>query len=227
MKRGLAWVVMVLLVYWFWNNAPMVLSGKRTAGHVVDAGTGAPIPGVHVALLWESETVPKSFLGGGGRTVCVHAAAAITNAQGAFDIPAWREFSTYRVYMYNPVALVYARDYVPRQIQLDADKDGGIIPHLSERYALVRFSGSAEERIQMLFWGIANRGCVYGKESQRNLYPMMKAIHDEARMIAQTPNQRRTVRNIAALAARAALVINPNSPGDDVGIKAFIQEHMQ
>src|SRR5512135_1778125 len=118
MKRGLTWIVMVLFVYWFWNNAPTVLSGKRTAGHVVDAGTGAPIPGVHVALLWESETVPKSFLGGGGRTVCVHAAAAVTDAQGAFDIPAWREYSTYRVYMYNPVALVYARDYVPRQIQL-------------------------------------------------------------------------------------------------------------
>lgn len=227
MKRALAGVVMVLLVYWFWNNAPMVLSGKHTAGHVVDAATGAPISGVHVALLWESETVPKSIISGGGRTVCVHAAAAVTDAQGAFDIPPWREFSSYRVHMYNPVALVYARGYVPRQIQLDAGDDGAIIAHPAERYALTRFGGSVDERMHMLFWGIANRGCMYGKDSQRSLYPFLKAIYDEGRAIAETDRQRGTVRNIAALAARAALAINPNSPGDDAGIAAFIKEHLQ
>ena len=66
-------------------------------------------------------------------------------------------------------------------------------PH--ERYALVRFSGSAEERLQLLFWGIANRGCMYGKESQKSLYPFMKAIYDEGRAIAETDGQRGTVRN--------------------------------
>lgn len=227
MKRAVAWMALVLGVGWFWNNAPMVLYGKRTAGHVVDAGTGTPVPGAHVVLLWESETVPNSFLSGGGRSVCVHAAAAVTDAQGAFDIEGWREFSTYRVYMYNPVALVYARGYVPQQIQLDADKGGGIIPHLSERYALARFSGSAEERIQMLFWGIANRGCMYGKESQKSLYPFMKAIYDEGRAIAETQDQRRTIRNIATMAADAALAADMNSPYDEAAVQAFIREHMQ
>ncbi len=227
MKRALAWMVLVLLVGWFWNNAPMVLSGKRTAGHVVDAATGAPIQGAHVALLWESETVPNELFSGGGRTVCVHAAAAVTNAQGAFDVVAWREFSSYRVVMYNPVALVYARGYVPRQIQLDAGEDGAIITHPDERYALVRFSGSTEERLHSLFWGIANRGCMYGKESQKSLYPFMKAIYDEARSIAETDNQRKTVRNIGTMAADAALAADMNTPYDEATVQAFIREHMQ
>ena len=227
MKRALAWVVMVLLVYAFWNNAPMVLSGKRTAGHIVDAATGAPISGVHVALLWESETVPKSIISGGGRTVCVHAAAAVTDAQGAFDIPAWREFSSYRVHMYNPVALVYAQGYVPRQIQLDAGDDGAIIAHPDERYALTRFGGSVEERMHMLFWGIANRGCMYGKDSQKSLYPFLKAIYDEGQAIAETDRQRGTVRNIATMAADAALAADMNSPYDEATVQAFIREHMQ
>jgi hypothetical protein len=227
MKRALAWVVMVLLVYAFWNNAPMVLSGKRTAGHVVDATTGVPISGVHVALLWESETVPKSIISGGGRTVCVHAAAAVTDAQGAFDIPAWREFSSYRVHMYNPVALVYARGYVPRQIQLDAGDDGAIIAHPDERYALTRFSGSVEERMHMLFHGLANQDCMYGKDSQKSLYPFLKAIYDEGRAIAKTDEQRGTVEIVADLAAHTALATDPNSPSDNAAIKAFIREHMQ
>jgi hypothetical protein len=227
MKRAFAWMALVLGVGWFWNNAPMVLYGKRTAGHVVDAVTGRPIPGAHVALLWESTTVPKSFMGESGRAVCFHAAAAVTNAQGRFEIEPWRELSSYRVYVMNPVVLVYARNYVPVQSVIGAYQSGPPVPHLDERFALKPFNGTVDERIQMLFWGLANRGCMYGKESQRNLYPMMKAIHDEAQVIAQTPDQRRTVGNIAALAARAALVINPNSPGDDAGIKAFIRENMQ
>ena len=227
MKRVLAWMVLVLVVGWFWNNAPMVLSGKHTAGHVVDAATGAPIQGAHVALLWESETVPNELFSGGGRTVCVHAAAAVTNAQGAFDIPFWREFSSYRVVMYNPVALVYARGYVPRQIQLDAGEDGAIIAHPAERYELTPFSGSAEERLHSLFWGIANRGCMYGKESQKSLYPFLKAIYDEGRGIAETETQRRTVRNIGTMAADAALAADMNSPYDEATVQAFIREHMQ
>ena len=99
--------------------------------------------------------------------------------------------------------------------------------HLSERYALKPFSGTVDERMHVLFWGLANRGCHYGKESQKSLYPMLKAIYDEARAYASTQEQRDTVSVIATLAAKTALAADPTGPGIDAEVKAFKEEHLR
>ncbi len=226
-KRALAWLALVIGVTWFWNHVPMTLYGKRTAGQVVDAATGRAIPNAHVALLWEGDTAPTSFTGASGRTVCYYAAATVTDVQGRFDIAPWRELSSYRVYRYNPTALVYAQGYVPTQRLVGGEEPGPPTAHLNERIALKPFDGSVDERMHMLFWGLANHGCMYGKASQKSLYPMLRAIYGEARAIAETEDQRSTVRNIAYFAATSALAINPNSSGNDAGVAAFIKEHMQ
>lgn len=227
MKHALAWLALVVGVTWFWNHVPMTLYGKHTAGQVVDAATGRAIAGAHVALLWRSNTAPNAIMGESGRTVCYHAAAAVTDVHGTFDIAAWREISSYRVYIVNPVVLVYAPSYVPIQDVVGAEEHGPPTAHLNKRIALKPFYGSAEERIEMLFGGLANQDCMYGKASQKSLYPMLRAIYGEARAIAETEDQRSTVRNIAYLAATSALAIDPNTSGNDAGIAAFIREQMK
>lgn len=209
------------------GSMPHVLYGKRIAGTVVDAATGQPIPGVHVAYVWESTVIPHGFTGHNSQTICYHAAAAITDATGRFEIEPWREWSTYGVEVADPNALVYARDYQPRQISLH---EGPIEPpreRLDERYELKRFSGTVEERIDAMWGGIANRGCMYGKESQKSLFPMLRDIYFEARSIARTDKQRHLVRTIAELAADAAIATDPNRSSDDERIRTFIDEQLK
>jgi len=227
MKMLLVCGALFLLALASCGSMPHVLYGKRIAGQVVDAGTGQPIPGVHVAYVWESTVIPRGFTGHNSQTICYHAAAAMTDATGHFQIEPWREWSTYGVEVADPNALVYARDYQPRQISLH---EGPIEPpreRLHEHYELKRFSGTVDERMHSLFWNLANRGCSYGKKSQQSLYPMLKDVHAEARNIARTDAQKSTSRIIAQLAADAALAIDPNTPADDQPVQSFIEKNMQ
>lgn len=209
------------------GGAPHRLYGKHIAGQVVDSETGMPVAGAHVAFLWESTIIPSGFTGHNSRTICYHAAAAITDAQGRFDVPAWSEWSTYDVENRDPNGLVYAPKYVPRQIHLVEGTIKPPIERLSEKYPIKTFSGPSDKRMQMLFWGLANRSCHYGKESQKSLYPMLKAIYGEARSVARTSDDDDTVRVIARLAAAAALATDPSRPENDRATNAFIAEHLK
>lgn len=208
---------------------PHALRGARISGQVVDADTGRPIAGAHVAYIWESEIIPIGFAFHNTRTICYHAAATTTDAEGRFQIDAWRKWSTYSIDLSDPTALVYAPNYVPLQARLlpaDPESDPPPTEHLSERYAMKPFAGTVDERMNMLFFGLANQSCDYGKESKKSLFPMLKAIHGEARQIAQTDRQRGTVRNIAELAADAGLATWPNGPADSARDEAFIKENL-
>jgi len=227
-KVWLACAAVVLVAAASYGTIPHVLYGKRIAGQVVDADTGSPIAGVHVAFLWESDITPRGFTAHNSRTVCYHAAATTTDLEGRFQIEPWREWSTYGVEPVDPIALVYARNYAPQQLAVrDGSGDERPTNHLGERYALKKFSGSAGERIDAMWGGIANRGCMYGGESQKSLFPMLKAIYEEARSTAQTQSQRNTVRIIAEFAAEAALARDPSGPVDNAPIEAFISENLK
>ena len=108
-------------------------------GQVVDADTGQPVAGAHVAYVWESTIVPSGFTGHNSRTICYHAAATTTDAQGRFQIEPWRKWSTYDVDVSDPIALVYARNYTPRQIVLQEGPAEPPTERPSERYALKAF----------------------------------------------------------------------------------------
>jgi hypothetical protein len=227
MKMLLVCGALFLLALASCGSLPHVLYGKRIAGQVVDAGTGQPIPGVHVAYVWESTVIPRGFTGHNSQTICYHAAAAMTDATGHFQIGPWREWSTYGVEVADPNALVYARDYQPRQISLH---EGPIEPpreRLNEHYELKRFSGTVDERLDAMWGGIANRGCMYGKESQKSLFPMLKDNYVEARSIATTDKQKHIVRTIAELAADAALATDPNRSSNEAQIQTFIHEKLK
>jgi hypothetical protein len=211
---------------------PHLLYGKRIAGQVVDAETGQPIAGAHVAFFWESGIVPSGFTGHNSRDICYQAAAAITDQQGRFDVAPWRKWSTYDVIVRDPIAIVYARRYAPIQVAL---QEGDFKPpeeRLNERYALTPFVGTVDERLDAMWRGIANRGCSYGGcsyggESQKSLFPMLKAMYEEARQISTTPAQRNRISSYAAMAADAAIAADPNGPSNDADVARFIEERLR
>jgi hypothetical protein len=206
---------------------PHVLYGKRIAGHVVDSNTGQPIAGAHVAFVWESGIIPSGFTGHNSRDICYHAAAAVTDQQGRFEIAPWKEWSTFDVDVHEPTALVYARQYMPRQIPLREGKLKPPIERANERYLLQVFTGTVDQRLDAMWRGIANHSCSYGGESQRSLFPMLKAIYQEARNIASTDEQRKQVHGYAAMAARAAIAPDPNGPANVARVDQFIKEELQ
>jgi len=226
-KIWLVCVAIVVVAVASYGAIPHVLYGKRIAGKVVDADTGAPIGGVHVAFLWESDITPRGFTAHNSRTICYHAAATVTDAQGQFQIEPWREWSTYGVDVVEPIAQVYARDYAPRQIAVRGNQAGRPTDHPVERYTLKRFTGSAAERIDAMFWGVVSRDCRYGGGSQKSLYPMLRDVHAEAKEIARSEQQRSTVSAIALIAAKAAIALDPTGPGNDSGVEEFIEGNLK
>ena len=206
---------------------PHKLYGERVAGRVVDADSGNPIAGAHVALFWESPIEPHGFTAHNSRDICFHAAATISDSQGRFSIAPWREWSRYSVESHDPIAIVYARGYTPRQIVMYEGEFRPPIERPNERFALQRFSGSVDERLNVMWTGIANHGCSYGGESQKSLFPMLRAMYEEARQLAMTPSHRKRVDSYAVMAAYAALASDPNGPSNDDEVERFIKENLR
>ena len=230
MRSIRVWLVcaaVVLIAMTSYGSIPHVLYGKRVAGQVVDAESGQPIGGAHVALLWESDITPHGFTAHNSRTICYHAAAAVTNDQGHFEIAPWREWSTYGVEPVDPVALVYVRGYAPRQIAVGDGSTHRPTNQMNQRYALKKFEGTVGERIDGMWSGIANRDCTYGGESQKSLYPMLRAMYEEAKSLGSGSEHVRRTRGFGRFAARAALAIDPSGPGNESAIDHFVTENMQ
>lgn len=219
------YINLILFCYIFWNNAPQRLYGAPLAGIVVDAGTGKPIPAAYVSYLWEGGTSGGG--GHGGRTVCFHAAGTITDENGRFHVDSWSEWSTYQVSNTDPRALIYAPGFVPTTVLLHVGRIEPPVPRLHERYALQQFVGSPAERIEKLIRGFGNRGCDYGGESQKSLYPMMRAIYFEIRPLAVSRDQYAAVSSLAELAAMTALATDPNGPIQSERTEKFIEENLR
>lgn len=206
---------------------PHQLYGKRIAGEIVDEDTGKPIAGAHVAFVWDAPINASGFTAHNSRDICYHAAATVTDERGRFTIAPWKEWSTFDVEALDPTALVYAPRYTPRQIPL---REGDFAPpkeRPSERYALRRFSGTVDERLDAMWWGVANHSCSYGGESQKSLFPMLKAMYDEAKRIAVTREHRKRADGYAVMAANAAIAANPNGPSNDEEVDRFIKENFE
>jgi hypothetical protein len=206
---------------------PHLLYGKRISGQVVDAETRKPLAGAHVAFLWESPITSTVITGHDSRDICYHAAAVQTGADGYFQIDAWRTWSNYDVHNVEPTGVVYTPHYVPYFVVFSISPNGEAVEHDAQRYELKPFAGTRRQRLETLFRGLANHDCLNGGESQKSLYPMLKAIHTEARQVAETPDDMRVVSAIARLAAETALAQDPNVPWDEERAKAFIREYLK
>ena len=223
----LAVAAIVVAPFAYGGLIPHLLYGKRIAGKVVDAETGQPIRDAYVSLLWESTITPGSFSGHGGRDICYHAASTRTDLNGRFEIEQWTKWSRYDVSPSEPYMMVYAPAYEPAHGLVAESGYGGSTSHVTISHRLKRFNGTRQQRLEMLFWNLANRGCAYGGDTQKSLYPMLRAIYREAKPLAKTPDENRTVQSIAEFAADAALAKDPNAPISEVNTRKFIRENLQ
>lgn len=227
LKIVAGYIVLIFFSVWLWERLPVRVYGKRIAGEVVDAATGKPLANVYVSFLWEAGIVPRGFTAHNSRDICYHAAAAITDDAGRFGIEPWVKWTTYSVAPTMPIVLVYAPGYVPEHDVLQPRPNGTPSVRLHLRYRLWPFTGSVDQRMEMLFGGLANRGCHYGGESQKALFPMLYAIYNEAHAAAQTAEQQATVDAIATQAAYAAVVVDMTGPTQRDRLDAFVREHLK
>lgn len=145
------------------------LSSEPIEGVVREEGTDKPVPEAIVVVRWQGH------LGYTG-TVCYHAETTTTNAEGKYRIPAWSKPSPYgnisdRTWLswaHKP-GYQYAR--VQRTKRIDI---------------LQPFIGGREERLKYLRRANGATSCGSAGESEKNLYPLRKAIYEEAKQIAKT-----------------------------------------
>jgi hypothetical protein len=190
MQDGYAWSARLFILVLCLAAASCALGPKKIYGWpqqegvVVDKETGEPIAGVWVTGRWRGRVM--------GDTVCFHADATQTDAQGRFAFPAWRnhEGNFESSYDQNFVTNVYKQGY---------QAVGGHI----YRWEMVPFAGSREERLAYI--GTAIPDCNNAGYSMRKLYPVRKAIYLEAKSLSQTPAEIQDLEWYRDWAARAAV----------------------
>lgn len=149
------------------------LSSEPIQGQVLEEGTNKPILGAIVVVLW------KGTIGtiGHGRTICYHVETATTDNQGSYQTQAWKKPS--------PYGDIANRHWVPA-----AYKSG----YESVRYGykgtvhLKPFVGTREERLKVI--RTASVGCGSAGESEKNLLPLYRVLHEQAQQLAVTKQDR-------------------------------------
>lgn len=175
-KRNAFWLCGALLFL------PAVLSpafGRSAEGKVVEEQTGAAVPGAFVVVRWES--------GGRGRrrNPCFHVESAVTDARGTFRIPAFDEAGS-EVADLEPAIIVHKPGYRWSRVFL---KRG------TTRY-LKRAADEGAARLDYLWRMDRVTDCHAGGESRKNLLPLKRALYEEARDIAVTPEQQERVERL-------------------------------
>jgi hypothetical protein len=209
------------------SGAPRTLYGKNIDGQVIDAQSSQPIAGAHVMYLWRSASLTGAIFGESPSEVCYHAAAAVTDSQGHFHIAAWEEPQPYALPNREPTGWAYAPGYVPNYLSPLTGPVREPTVHPDDVFKLSLSGTEGDKRLDELW--LAMRDCSYGGPSQRALYPMLKAVYDEAKSVAVTDKQKETVRRFARLVAHVWISPDPTgsaNPGEQQ-IERFIQENLQ
>lgn len=150
-------------------------SGRSIRGQVLEESTGKPVPGAMVFVRWDG-TVPTLADAPG---TCVHVDTAISDAQGRYTFPPWRKRPKAGLVLgVQPVVEAYKAGY--RLVSMEGTK----VVRLGAETA------TAHDRLESLkvsYFGI--RQCGADAISGRNLVPLYRAYHEEARQIARSAQE--------------------------------------
>jgi hypothetical protein len=183
------------LVIFFLVTVPLYAcgtSGEAISGRVLEDSSKKPIPGAIVVVNWSGIVAVI----GHAHQVCVHTESAITDADGNYKINGWNKPSTV-----GPVS-----DLEPN---VSSYRLGYVWPHVPSQEKnidfLSPFNGTREERLQFLLRVSSGTSCPGAKSSTQNLYPMYKAMYEEAKNIAVTAEDQKIVAILRKEAARVAI----------------------
>jgi hypothetical protein len=216
MRTGYAWLFRLLILVLCLAAASCALGPKKIydwpqqEGVVIDKETGEPIAGVWVTGRWRGRVM--------GDTVCFHADATQTDAQGRFVFPAWRnrEGNFESSYDQNFVTNVYKQGY---------QAVGGHI----FRWEMVPFVGSREERLNDLEKSVIGSSCMQAGISGKNLYPYYEAVYMEAKSTSHLPEDAERLdwfRKFAATVATSSDRMRTHAEGE-AEINQFLKEHLK
>jgi len=144
-------------------------NGDAQEGKVVDAGTGAPIPGAYVVANWVGN--------GYESTICFHVAVAKTGDNGEFIIPAWREKSEFGSIEAEYVGIyVYINGY-----SLAYMTDGAEVIRLRKMDDTL----SPDKRLAMISEAARKAACHSAGESEKNLADFYRSLYGDAMRLAE------------------------------------------
>jgi hypothetical protein len=171
---GVALVVMMLSAC---DLGSLEVSGGPIEGRVTMGDTGKPLSGAIVYVQWIGSLAHGS--------TCYHAATATTDSDGLYSIPAWKKPSPY-----GKLRSPFTRFRVFKAGMTEAENQFG------ESRRLELFKGSRQERLAYLQQAMQRTMCGPASDQtvQRAALPARKAIYDEAMLIAQTEDEKRTAR---------------------------------
>lgn len=164
--------------------AACALSGEEMNGRVLEEGTNKPISGAIVVVRWIGSTTSGGMFVESS-TACYHVETTTTDAQGNYQTKPWRQ--------------PQHKDYTVKfdRIGVDAYKPGYGFPsklsQVQEIEYLAPFKGPREERLAYLLRTSNSIQCNEAGESIRKTLPLQQTIYDEAKSIAQTPEDQKRV----------------------------------
>ena len=158
------------------------LSGGPIEGQVLEAGTNKPIAGAIVIMRWEGtyDQIVES------KTACYHVETATTDAQGRYTIPAWHEMTKGPFFNASPEG--FREDaYKPGYVRSDAYFKKQTYRQNID--LLEPFKGARGRRLEYL-QSLSGKECGSRDAYAGKLMPLYRALYEEARSIAVTPEEK-------------------------------------
>ncbi len=156
------------------------LSGEAIDGKVIEEGSGKPILDAIVVARWIGDLPGIAD----SKTVCYHVLSAKSESQGNFGFPAWQK-----------KAIDWQRKIKRGHGYVSAHKAGYEFVSTEADYTahLKAFNGTRAQRLKYLVRVLGGTRCGSQDESERNLHPLYKALHEEGREIAVTEKDKELV----------------------------------
>lgn len=166
--RASGWIALPLIL-----ASSASLSAELLQGQVLEEGTHIPIPGAIVVARWK-ET--RSAIADAW-TVCVHVESIATDESGRYTLPRYKGREPSLIDSYKS-GYVRSDEYYKAKA------------YLQHNDILKPFTGAREDRFKYFVRLLEAARCPSAGKSNRNLYPLYNAMHEEARSIAVTEQER-------------------------------------
>ena len=216
--------VAILVTY---ATASHALSGGPVDGQVLEYDTGKPVEGAMVVARWKGAI----FALVESRSVCVHAEMAVSDKNGFFRIAPWTQsapvdsanvvlyaYKPKYQFAHGPLAFVgaegkwnvFRKDRPQEILQTYPDRESAVAATHPDNVYLKPFVGNASERLDFLSSTLlGNLLCNEARESNKNLYPVVKAAYQEAKPLATTVSD---LKELAALRRAGTTLWRATSP---------------
>ena len=151
---------------------------------VLELGTNKPLKDVIVMARWKGNAGLA-----GSQSWCYHVESTKTNENGQFTIPGFFEgFDD----SFLRRRFVYLSFYTSDHLKAKNQSIGPYYKH--NDYYLEKFTGSHKERFKFITTRGRGPSCNGAGESRRNSFVFHKAIYEEAKSLAKTKEEKKTVK---------------------------------